>query len=193
MKKRIDLFTKKKQVQPIPTHAVSLRNYGILVLIVSVLFSIGSGVIYYLQLESLDQVNSEIRGLESFISRSDDIQGNIVYFITKKDQLTEYEQNDIHFRTYYLLLTGIIAQSDTTSELTQMTLNQEKETNFIVSIPDFEEGEPLLGFVESEEFLQYFDSLTMNSFTVGTGDRLELRFRGKFAEENNESESGDQS
>lgn len=193
MRRRIDLFNKKKQKQPIPSHAVTLRNYGILVMLVSMIFSIGAGIFYYLQTQDLVQVRSEIRSIESFISQSDDIQGNIVYFITKKDQLNEYQANDTQFRDYYLLLTNIVDQSDTDSQLTQMTLNKEYETSFIIAIPEFDEGESLLSFVESEEFLQYFESLTMNSFTVGSGDKLELRFRGKFIQQNDESEPRDQS
>lgn len=194
MKKRIDLFSKKKQQQPIPTQAITLRNYGILVSIICAILTVAAAGYYYYIQEELKDYQAQIRTVESATKLNTDIQGNIVYFISKKDQLNQFLKDDINFDVYYGLLQDILQRSGSSTTLSQMTLGADRDTSFVIQVPTFADGAPLMSFIESENFLQYFETLTMNSFAVDSGSELELRFRGKFKnqeeEEDDESESG---
>lgn len=195
MKRRINLFSKKKQQQPIPSQAITLRNYGILMTIICMVLTVAAAGYYYYILEELRDYQSQVRTVESGTKLNTDIQGNIVYFISKKDQLNEFLKDDIDFQVYYSLLRDVLDSSGSQTTLTQMTLGAERDTAFVIQVPSFSEGQALVSYIESETFLQYFDDLTMSSFVVDSGNELELRFRGKFKdqgeeEEENEPESG---
>lgn len=193
MKKRIDLFSKKKQQQPIPTQAVTLRNYGILVICICIILTILTGSYYYYIQQELEDYKAQVATIENATQLNTEIQGNIVYFITKKDQLNEFLRDDINFEVYYSLLRSILDQSGSTTTLSQMTLGEERDTSFVIQVPSFNDGESLMSYIESEDFLMHFEDLTMNSFAVDSGNELELRFRGKFKdreETEDESESG---
>lgn len=183
MKQRINLFSKKRQKQPIPVQAYRLRNYGILTVIVSVLVCIGAGGFYWYQLTELERLTAEVNQTKQIVAASDDVQGDVVFFINKKDQLNTFLLDDISFAIYFRLLRDIVDRAGVDAELVSMNLEPSLDSTFIIAIPSFEDGEALMEFIESNAFLQYFESLTMNSFRVGLSDRLELQFRGTFVDQ----------
>lgn len=191
MKQRINLFSKKKQTQPIPMQAVRLRNYGIVTMIVSIIVCIGAGGFYWYQTQELNRLDQEVQQTQRIVNQNDQVQGDVIFFINKKDQLTTFLQDDINFALYYRLLVEIIDGANVEAELKSMNLDESLESSFIITVPSFEDGEPLMEFLESENFLQYFDALTMNSFRVGTRDTLELQFRGTFVSQEDPQQSPD--
>ncbi len=194
MKTRINLFSKKRQTQPIPVQAYRLRNYGILTVIISVLICMGAGGFYWYQLQELNRLTAEVQRTKQIVAASNDVQGDVVFFVNKKDQLNTFLQDDIDFAIYFRLLQSIIADAGVEAELVSMNLEPSLESNFIIAIGSFEDGESLMSFIESESFLQYFESLTMNSFRIGLSDRLELQFRGQFVDQTDDQlESGETS
>lgn len=183
MRAHINLFSKKKQQQPIPVLAISLRSYGILYACICIVLSLISSGLFIYQSQKQQEVENEVANLQTFIKQNDQIQGNIVFFINKKEQLNTFQKDDNNFETYYRLLIEILERSGTTAQLSSMNLTANKSTDFVINVDSFETSEVLLEYLESSQFVQYFSYLSMDNFALGREDKLELKFRGKFLEE----------
>lgn len=199
MKKRINLFAKKKQEEPIPTLSMTVRSYGILFLCICAVLSALAGGYYFIQLQTLTRLQSNVNDLQLRTQQDGKIQGNIVFFINKKEQLTTFLKDDNHFQEYYDLLKGTLNESQTDAILVNMDLTLTKDTNFVISLKDFATAQRLLDFIESPQFLDNFEALSLESFSIansqGSSD-YRLSFRGKFKEdlskENPDEQSADQ-
>lgn len=195
MKRRINLFSKKKQQQPIPTFAYTIRSYGILVMCICFVLSIVSGIAYYVQYQKLMEMNDVVSGLEQQMAANDQIQGNIVFFINKKEQLKSFLKDDAQFSKYYNLLQDTLKKANTDAVISSVDLSVGKNVAFVIRFTDFENSEKLLNFIETPEFLDNFQSLTLQSFTVtraavGTENVFQLQLNGQFKDD--ESQPTDQ-
>ena len=101
MKKRVNLFSKKKQQQPIPSSAFAIRSYGILFICICIFLSIVSGIWYYFKYQEYEKIAKDVVRLETTAKANTQIQGSIVFFVNKKEQLDAYV--DIK----YILLGGV--------------------------------------------------------------------------------------
>ena len=137
MKKRINLFSKKKQEEPIPTLSMTVRSYGLLFLCICAALAVIAGAYYFYQLQTLTKLQTDVDSLATLSRQSDKIQGNIVFFINKKEQLKTFLKDDNHFEEYYQLLQDTLAESKTDAAILSMDLTLTKETNFVISLKDF--------------------------------------------------------
>lgn len=185
MKRRINLFAKKKQEEPIPTLSITVRSYGILFLCICAVLSLVAGGYYFYQLQNLNRLQSNLSDLQLLSQQNGKIQGNIVFFINKKEQLKTFLKDDNHFQEYFNLLKGTLKESQTDAILVNMDLTLTKDTNFVISLRDFATAQKLLDFIESPQFLENFEALSLESFSInnsqGSSD-YRLSFRGKFNE-----------
>jgi hypothetical protein len=141
-------------------------------------------------------LQANVSDLQLLSQQNGKIQGNIVFFINKKEQLTTFLKDDNHFQDYYDLLKGTLNESQTDAALISMDLTLTKDTNFVISLKDFATAQRLLDFIESPQFLENFDALSLESFSInnsaGSSD-YRLSFRGKFIEKlPSEKENTDQ-
>lgn len=166
MKKRVNLFSKKKQQQPIPTIAFAIRSYGLLFMCICIFLSIIAGVWYYFQAQKLDALTRDVDRLNSQMKANDAIQGNIVFFANKKEQLKTFLKDDARFELYYYLLNDAIKKSGTGATLVSFSLNLNRDTTFVVGFSDFSNSKQLLDYIETEEFLSNFDSLSLSQFAI---------------------------
>lgn len=189
MKKRINLFSKKKQQEPIPTLAITLRSYGILFSSITIVLAIISGIVLYFQYQQLNQLDTEVSQLQQFISSDSQIQGNIVFFVNKKEQLRKFLNDDADFEYYYTILQEQLSQSGADTKLESMSLDIDGNTSFIIQFTEFDSSERLMNLFESETFLNNFEILKLQSFMVGQQNTgvFELKFGGKFKKQGNEA------
>lgn len=183
MKKRINLFSKKKQQEPIPTMSQTIRSYGILFLCVCMFLSSIAGGYYFYQQQILTKVTNNVDSLKQVSRQNDKIEGNIVFFINKKEQLKTFLKDDAEFEKYYSLLQGVLADSKTDATLQSMNLTLDKSTTFVITFKEFSTAEKLLTFIESPSFLSNFDSLSLASFNISNSSAttaFQLNFRGTF-------------
>lgn len=193
MRQYINLFTKKKQQQPIPVMAQRMRMYGIIFLLLS-LVMLGVTIGYYIiMLDERSQVQERLERTQALLNPNDEIMGSIVYFINKKSQLDNYEQDDIEFPYYYRTLRDTLSQAETPITLKTMTLTRDRSTSFSIEFQDIASAKTLMAFIESDEFLNKFEALSMSSFSVGASldesDFYTLRFSGRFKAEPGNQES----
>ncbi|MCX7996886.1 MAG: hypothetical protein N2691_04005 [Patescibacteria group bacterium] len=187
MKKRINLFFRKKQQQPIPVMAYTVRTYGILIACICFVLSIVAGAGYYVQLQRLRNAEADVKDLTRRVNANTEIKGEIVFFINKKEQLKKYLADDAQFAQHFYLMTDTLKEASTDAVLKSFDINRTKDVYFDISFTDFENSQKLLDFIEDRKFLDNFVSLRLNNFNVTSRSRrsddiFTLSFSGKFKE-----------
>lgn len=195
MKKRINLFSRKKRFDVFAAYAVKVRRYGTFVGIL--LFLVFAYVIY-----NIFTVQKQVQALSkqkqlylSVLLNEKDIEANIRYFKGKQTQLITYEKDDAHFLPYYQVLLNVLESSTQSAVLDSVQIDKNRETSFTVRFSDYDSMLSFLKYVESPEFLQNFDSLTMSNLSLSRLQRgpatqgvsnksnnknFQLEFKGKF-------------
>ncbi len=192
MKKRVNLFSKKQQQQPIPVAAFTIRSYGLLFMCICVFLSAVAGGLFFFQQQRLNVLTQDLDRLERTMEANGEIQGSIVFFVNKKEQLKKFLKDDAHFEIYYEALNKAIDDSQTGAQLVSFSLTITRDTNFVIGFSDFESSQRLLEYIEDAAFLDNFDGLTLRQFVIvdalpgqTSSTSFQLSFSGKFKEVEN--------
>jgi hypothetical protein len=165
---------------------MTVRSYGILFLCICFVLAIAAGAYYFYQQQALVKISEDVDNLTLLTKQDGKIQGNIVFFINKKEQMKTFLKDDNHFQDYYKLLQNILSDSKTDAIIQSMDLTLTKDTDFVISIRDFTTAEKLLDFIESPKFLDNFQSLSLASFSISNSNgsnTYQLSFRGQFIDD----------
>lgn len=195
MKKRVNLFSKKKQQQPIPTAYFTLRSYGLLFMCICIFLSIVSGIWFFIVNQKYTALVEDTERLQNQTRANDRIQGNIVFFVNKKEQLKGFLKDDAQFEMYYKLINDVISRSQTGATLINFSLNLQRETSFILGFPDFDSAKDLFAYIETEEFLNNFESLSIRQFSINnpgqvrTNTDFQLYFSGILKEKSTDEDN----
>ncbi len=187
MKKRINLFSKKKRYDFITVYASHIRLYG----------SICGGLLLALFIYLLVLLVKTTQGIQSETSKKQqyltyligekDTEANIRYFKGKHTQLNTYLKDDANFLPYYSILQSSLQNASEAATLDNVSIDQNRNTQFVVKFQTFASMESFLKYIESEEFLKYFTDISLSNLSL-TRDTIahnyELQFKGKFKEIN---------
>lgn len=137
-------------------------------------------------------MTEDLKRLERTMDANGEIQGNIVFFVNKKEQLKKFLLDDAHFEIYYDTLNEAIANSQTGARLVNFSLNISRETTFIIGFSNFDSSQRLLEYIEGKAFLDNFEQLTLRQFAIvdslpgqSGNTAFQLTFSGKFKEVKN--------
>jgi type II secretory pathway component PulL len=196
MKKRINLFTKKKRFNTFEAYAVKIRKYGsILGVLFFFLFITVMYQIFIIQRE-ISQLSAQKKEYLSQLLNEKDIEANIRYFKGKQTQLISFEKDDARFLPYYSVLLNVLFTSTESAKLESIQIDKNRTTSFIIKFDDYNGMISFLKYVESSEFLEKFESLSMASLSLTrdpqqsqskTAMNYQLQFKGKFKEIKDES------
>lgn len=201
MKKRINLFSRKKRFDVFATYAVKIRRFGT---VAGILMFFGFiYVIYniYITQKATQELTKQKQLYLSILLNEKDIEANIRYFKGKQTQLVTFEKDDAHFLPYYNLLVNVLDSSTESASLDNVTIDKGRATSFTVKFDSYDGMVSFLKYVESSNFLNNFESLTMSNLSLsrtltpnmtGISNRLnnknyQLEFKGKFKEINDKS------
>lgn len=158
--------------------------------------SLVAGGWYFFQAQKLTQLENDVTRLKSTVSANGQIQGNIVFFVNKKEQLKTYLEDDANFEYYFKLLTEAIEKSGTGAVLVSFSLNQARDSNFIIGFSNFQDSKKLLDYIETEAYLANFEKLILSRFAINQGlggtqtnSSFQLTFSSKFKEQPKEEAS----
>lgn len=127
-----------------------------------------------------------------------DIEANTRYFKGKQTQLLKYEKDDARFLPYYSVLVSALSTSSQSASLDSIEINKDRDATFIVKFKDYDGMVQFLKYVESDEFLNSFDALSMASLNLsresGSTTKIQsalnknyqLQFKGRFKELNDQ-------
>ncbi len=186
MKNRINLFKRKPQQDFISVNAPRFKSYltgGGLILFVIFLYLVS-------QLMKLNS-NQEalLKKKETYLKYlldEKDIEANMRYFKSKQTQVNTFLKDDAHFLPYYEVLKNSLEETKDRAILETIDIDKDRNTRFIVRFNNSEDMLLFLRYIEAEEFLKNFVSLSLQSFNLNQqqakNTRFQLELRGVFKE-----------
>lgn len=189
MKKRINLFRQKPQLDVISLNAEKIKNYLTVSGVVIFSFFIYL-VIQTVQLElKIRSLNQKKENYLKYLLLDKDTEANMRYFKSKQTQLNNYMKDDAQFLPYYTVLKQSLDQSGKTAFLDTITIDKNRTTRFVVQFDKNEDMLAFLKYIESSDFLNNFSSLSLDSFSlsqnISSTKNYQLELKGVFKELNN--------
>lgn len=83
----------------------------------------------------------------------------------KVNQFDTYIRDDAQFSPYYNILLEALQQSSESAQLSEFTIDKSREAKFTLKFKSFENMLASFRFIESQEFLEHFEELSMNNFS----------------------------
>lgn len=188
MKTRINLFKRKPKQDYISVNAPIFKRYLNGAGIVLFLFF---GFLIYQALQINASQQSLISQKETYLRYlldEKDIEANMRYFKSKQTQLNTFLKEDAHFLPYYQVLKKSLEDRSKDTILDIIDIDKDRNTRFVVKFNTSDEMLSFLRYIEAEDFLKNFSSLTLQSFNLNKlqskGTRYQLELRGIFKEIN---------
>lgn len=186
MKNRINLFKRKPQQDYISVNAPKFKKY-----------LTGAGVALFLffifLINQVLQLNTAQQALLKkkeiylkYLLDEKDLEANMRYFKSKQTQVNNFLKEDAHFLPYYQVLKKSLEETSDKAILDTIDIDKDRNTRFIVKFNNSEEMLQFLRYIEAEDFLKNFLSLSLQSFNLNQQqtklNRYQLELRGKFKE-----------
>lgn len=186
MKNRINLFKRKPKKDYISVHAPLFKKY--LTGLGMILF-----FIFLFLISQVLQLNNEQQNLlkkkETYLKYlldEKDIEANMRYFKSKQTQMNTFLKEDAHFLPYYQVLKKSLEETSDKAILETIDIDKDRNTRFIVRFNNADDMLLFLRYIEAEDFLKNFISLSLQSFNLSQqqakGNRFQLELRGVFKE-----------
>ena len=198
MKKRLNLFNRKKRFDFFSAYANKVKQYGSIfgvILFLVFIFTIIQTIAVRGQVQSLTKSKQKYLAL---LINDKDIEANTRYFKGKQTQLLKYEKDDARFLPYYSVLVSALSSSSQSATLDSIEIDKNRDATFIVKFKDYDVMVQFLRYVESEEFLSNFEALSMASLNLSRSSgsttkvqsavnkNYQLQFKGRFKEINDQ-------
>jgi len=189
MKKRINLLTKHEDYQRWEKIFSWIRLSTILSVIIFFITTLGLIFLLFENKKGIDELIKKKENLLKFISQHAPTEAKYQIFSKKFDYLKKILDQDVNFFPYYQLINQSLQSATTGAILKSITISKDKKTNFEVGFTTFEEMINFLNTVESSQFTQNFQSLSLKNFSLK--QELEtnkkeflLNFEGQFKKTN---------
>lgn len=186
MKNRINLFKQKPQQDFISLNAAKFKSYltGIGVLLFLLFIFLISQVLQ-LNASQQDLLTKKETYLKYLLDEKD-VEANMRYFKSKQTQVNTFLKEDANFLPYYKVLKESLEKTSDKAILDTIDIDKDRNTRFVVKFNNSEEMLLFLRYIEDEEFLKNFLSLTLQNFNLNQqqakGSRYQLELRGVFKE-----------
>jgi len=186
MKTRINLFRRKPQQDYISVHASQIkRTLTTAGVVLFLLF-----IFLITQVLRLDSQQQELLKKKEtylkYLMDEKEAEVNVRYFKSKQTQMNAFLKNDANFLPYYSVLKKSLDEGVAKPILDTIDIDKDRKTTFIVRFSSYAEMDLFLKYIESEDFLKNFSSLSLQSFSINkqtvTGNRFELELKGVFKE-----------
>lgn len=188
MKTRINLFKRKPQQDYISLNGPIFKKY---ITIAGVLLFF---IFIYLTIQVV-RLNSEQQGLLKkketylrYLLDEKDIEANTRYFKSKQTQVNTFLKEDAQFLPYYQVLKQSLEETSDETVLEAIDIDKDRNTRFMVKFKNSDEMLSFLRYIEGDNFLKNFISLTLQSFSLNQqqakGNQYKLELRGVFKELN---------
>jgi len=186
MKNRINLFKRKAQKSYISVNAPKFKRYLTILGIILFIF-FGYLIVQVVQTSSTQQdLLKKKEGYLKYLLDEKDAEANVRYFKSKQSQVNTFLKNDAYFVPYYQVLKKSLEIMGGNVILDIIDIDKERETRFVVRFNNAEDMLTFLKYIESDDFLKNFASLTLQSFSLNQQQpktkRYNLELQGVFKE-----------
>lgn len=184
-KRRVNLFSKQKQIKLEVLLKEKLVYFstiiGAILFIVIIILKFAD----ISEKKKFQELTNEKQQLFQFIIDNKDNEASNAYFLIKKGQLKKFLNDDARFLPYYKVLNDSIFQATASASVQSIVIDKTRGTEFMINFPDYTSMYKFVKYVESDEFLKNFQTLTLRSFSLNTGSAntfkgYQLSFEGQF-------------
>jgi len=156
----------------------------ITVLVVSVFF-----IMLSVQNSRIESLLQQKKQLLLSLQDKNDVEAKIGFIQNKYNSLKDFMKDDAHSLPYYNLLQSALSSSTESAALKSFQISKTRDVTFVVSFLSIEQLLSFFKFVESEDFLKYFEKISLKSFSIAgasqsTNLKYELSFNARFLEIN---------
>lgn len=169
MRKRANLLLQKKDYLKREKFFYYFRCITIGFGVISIIILIS--IIYLtvnVKMES-DSLDIKISDKQKFINNNIELKTGINYFNQKNNLVSDILKKDVNFLPYYNKLYEFIPLSTDEAIINNINFNNKREVDFTVSFTSFEYFKDFLGALQAKTFLDIFDALTLQSFSIKEG------------------------
>jgi len=186
MKKRINLLQHRfKEKSNEHIYQIVKKFSSIASLLLFIIFLVVS--VLFVQLsQSRKKTELEKQQLLTYLLQQKELEAKIMYFKQKQTQLDNYVKNDARFIRYYKVLNTSLSYATNSPILVSVEIDKDRNTSFTVRVQDVGSAVSFLKYVESQQFLQFFNDLSLTHFNLLEPDykrkssSYEFAFRGQF-------------
>ncbi|MCX6732861.1 MAG: hypothetical protein NTV98_04960 [Candidatus Roizmanbacteria bacterium] len=186
MKNRINLFKRKPKQDFISVNAPKIKRY-----------LTGAGVVLFLffiflitKVLNLNSTHQDLlKKKETYLKYlldEKDVEANMRYFKSKQTQVNTFFKEDAQFLPYYEVLKKSLEETSNNAILDTIEIDKTRTTRFIVQFKNSDDMLSFLRYVEAEDFLKNFLSLSLQSFNLNqlqsSKGKYQLELRGVFKE-----------
>ena len=188
MKNRINLFKRKPKQDYISVNAPRFKKYltgaGLLLFIIFVFIIVQVLKQNTTQQELLNKKETYLK----YLLEGKDVEANMRYFKSKQTQVNTFLKEDAQFLPYYQVLKTSLEETSNKAILDTIDIDKSRNTRFVVKFNNSDEMLAFLRYIESENFLKNFLSLSLQSFTLNQQQvkegKYQLELQGIFKELN---------
>lgn len=186
MKNRINLFKQKPQQDFISLNAVKFKSYlnGIGI-VLFILFMVLINQVIQLNATQQELLKKKETYLK-YLLEEKEVEANMRYFKSKQTQVNTFLKEDANFLPYYKVLKESLEETSDKAILDTIDIDKDRNTRFVVKFNNSDEMLLFLRYIETEEFLKNFISLSLQNFNLNQqqakGTRYQLELRGVFKE-----------
>lgn len=192
MSKRINLFKIRSKSHFSSEVAILIDWAKKISLVLCLIFFIAFLVVNYLIIKNklkLNQLNSQKENDLKYLIDNKTDEAKLQYFKTKQKQLSDYYGEDAAFLPYYKVLLQALEPASDSAVLESVTIDNNRDSTFIVKIYDYDQAINFLKFVESDDFINNFDRLILTGFDLyqqtddsnsNEKDSYQFSFKGNF-------------
>lgn len=177
MKNRINLFRRKPQQDYLSVHAAEFKKYLTFVGVLLFLFFLFL-INQTLQLNKTQQ--DLLRKKENYLKYlldEKDTEASVRYFKSKQTQVQTFLKEDAQFLLYYQVLNKSLEEAGEGATLGTFNIDKERNSDFMVKFNTLDEMLSFLWYVERDDFLKNFITLTLKSFKIDQRQVLTNRYQ----------------
>ena len=185
-KKRINLFGSRFEYLQIEKQFYYVRLLTVVLFFAFLFIFLLTNLKLLADKKQLDQAFAQKKVLLENQQENVNEEARIRLLFNKHQDIQNFLKDDAHFLPYYQLLVSTLKTATPEPTLLSFKVDKEKNTEFTLGFTDINQMTKFLSFIENEDFLNKFETLVLNGFSLNPS-KMELSFKGKFISLKNEN------
>jgi hypothetical protein len=181
--KRINLFFGKKDYQDIQKYFRIFRFTLLVLSAVLCIFVLTFGYITFVQSNKIKEKKTEKKNNLQLFNSQKEQEVKLIKISNKVKDLENFSRDDAEFYPYYNKLVAILNESEKVPIIDSLLIEKDRNFSFSISFLNKESLIKTFQFIESEDFLKYFESILLKDISTQKSETEEshtMTFEGKF-------------
>ncbi len=183
---KLNLLTNREDYQRIEKTFFFIRVFFYLQIVVLIGIIIVFFILLINQNKKIEELSNQKKVLLETLKNKESDEVKFQYLQDKYQNLTTFLKEDAQSLPYYNLLNTAFGRSTESATLKVFSIAKNRDVTFTVAFGNINSLLSFFRFIESDEFLKNFESVSLKSFSAlgesKTKENYELAFIGRFVE-----------